>query len=500
VKTIDRRQFLQAAALVSLAGCRRRDANVSATPTQGFSPDVDIALRATTRAVPILPGAATACWVFEGELLRGPPEALQQGDPGSYLGPTIRLRTGQKLRVRLTSDLPQPTVVHWHGLHVPAAMDGHPRDAISAGQTLVYEFKVRNRAGTYWYHAHPDRLTGPQVYRGLAGLLLVSDAEEAALGLPRGERDLALVLQDRSFDRDNALVYATGGMAAMTGFHGDRILCNGRPQASIAVPAQAHRLRILNASNARIYRLAWSDGAPLVLIGTDGGLLTRAATRPSVWLAPAERVEVWRDLAPLAGTKVELVSLPLGERDGAYPLVELAVGAEPGATTTPPDRLAAEHALGLGDAVNGERPREVALLMSHMSFTLGGRSFAMDEVAADERIALGTAQAWRFSNLGGGGGGGMGMMGMGGMGGMGMMGMPMPHPIHIHGGQFRVALRVGATRDDVFDQGWKDTVLVMPGEAVTVVMRFDDFVGRFLYHCHNLEHEDRGMMRNYLVS
>ena len=481
---IDRRQFLQAAGVAAWAACSRRGGSVSAAPSPRFAPDVDLALHATLRDVAVLSGASTACWVFQGELLRGAPDTLTPGPRDSYLGPTIRVRTGQKLRIRLSSDLPEPTIVHWHGLHVPAAADGHPADAISAGQSFVYEFEVQDRAGTYWYHAHPDMLTGPQVYRGLAGLFIVSDAEEAALALPRGELDLALVLQDRSFDAQNQLVYASGGMAAMAGFHGDRILCNGRPEASLTRPARAHRLRVLNGSNARIYRLAWSDGAPLVVLGTDGGLLARAVRLPSLWLAPGERVELWRDLAPLAGARLALVSLPLGPRDRAYQLVELVVDRAGAAAATPPQRLTAPRLLWLGDAVNAARPREIALRMAHMSFTLAGRSFAMDEVADDEKIPLGSVQAWRFDNR---------------AGQMGMMGMAMPHPMHIHGGQFRVVERTGAPRNDVFDQGWKDTVLVMPGETVTVVMRFADHRGRFLYHCHNLEHEDRGMMRNYLV-
>ena len=127
--------------------------------------------------------------------------------PDSYLGPILRVRQGQRVRVHFTNELTEPTIVHWHGLLVPAEMDGHPSYAIDPGETYVYDFQVINRAGTYWFHPHPHGMTGGQVYRGLAGLFIVSDEEEAALALPPGEYDLPLVIQDRVFDDDNQMVY-----------------------------------------------------------------------------------------------------------------------------------------------------------------------------------------------------------------------------------------------------------------------------------------------------
>ena len=128
--------------------------------------------------------------------------------PGSYLGPVIRLRRGQKVRIRFRNNLGEPSIVHWHGLDVPESADGHPRLAVADGREYVYEFEVLNRAGTYWYHPHPHMRTGAQVYQGLAGLLIVSDDEEDALGLPSGRAELLCVLQDRRFDADNQFVYA----------------------------------------------------------------------------------------------------------------------------------------------------------------------------------------------------------------------------------------------------------------------------------------------------
>lgn len=289
----------------------------SAVPTAG----VHVELRAVRDRVSLRPGNTTAVWRYEGKLLQGEAESLQAGD--GYLGPTIRVRRGQRLRVEFTNDLPEPTTIHWHGLHVPDDMDGHPRHAVAPGQRFVYEFPVVNRAGTYWYHAHPHGRTGFQVYHGLAGLLLISDAEEQALSLPSGAQDVALVLQDRNFDGDNQFVYPSGGMAGggmmgrgmmdrdgtgtgsgmggmiarMMGVLGEKILVNGRQLPSLGVERRPYRLRLVNGSNTRSYKLAWSDGSPLTVLATDGGLLAASQERPYVMLGPAERVEIWVDFA-----------------------------------------------------------------------------------------------------------------------------------------------------------------------------------------------------------
>jgi blue copper oxidase len=147
----------------------------------GSVPDVELALTAAPDEVSILPGSSTRVWRFTGRLLRGPADTLQRG-PGPYLGPILRLRRGQRVRVRFANRLPEASIVHWHGLDVPEAADGHPRRAIDAGREYVYDFEVTNRAGTYWYHPHPHMRTGAQVYHGLAGLIVVRDDEEDALG------------------------------------------------------------------------------------------------------------------------------------------------------------------------------------------------------------------------------------------------------------------------------------------------------------------------------
>ncbi len=522
---ISRRQFLQSAGVGSLgimAGGFLPLLNPSAKASNqnklagtGFIPDLDIELKATAGEVPILPGKPTSVWQYKAKVHKGDSNRLIEL-PRSYLGPIIKVNQGEKIRVRFINQIPDESIVHWHGLHVPAIMDGHPRYVIPQGQTYLYEFEVNNRAGTYWYHPHPHGRTGPQVYGGLAGLFLVSDDEEKAAGLPSGEYDIPLVIQDRAFDIDNQLVYLSGHMMErMTGFLGDWILVNGNPDFILPVATRAYRLRLLNGSNSRIYKLAWKDGSPLTVIGTDGGLLAKPISRRYVMLGPAERVELWADFSRYpVGTETASVSLPFdtgmmgGMRGGGrmgrgmtgggmmsggqslpngadFPIFRVHVNRKDKTTLSLPERLSTIERYRAADAVNLKYPRTFGLFMRHMTWTINGRTFRMEEVAADEKVRMNTLEVWEFINEGGG----MGMMGM----------MNMPHPIHLHGKQFQVLERRGVTHNGYVDEGWKDTVLLMPGERIKILVHFGDYPGLFLYHCHNLEHEDMGMMRNYLI-
>jgi blue copper oxidase len=448
----------------------------------------------------MLPGDPTDVWTFQGRVVRGDPRTLED-IPSGALGPTFRVRTGQRVRVVLSSDIGEETIVHWHGLHVPAAADGHPGQAIARGGQYVYEFEVKGPAGTYWYHAHPDRRTGEQVYRGLAGLFVVDDPRESIAELPTGAFDLPLVIQDRRFDARNQLVYLTSPMERMAGFLGDRIVVNGQADFKLRVDQRPYRFRLLNGSNSRIYRLAWTDGSPVTVIGTDGGLLEAPVRKPYVMLAPAERLELWADFGQRpVGSETSLVSQPFdattpmstgGVPQGA-PLTIIRVTVNrPSADRTPlPARLRPIARYRATEAINADSPRKIVATMQHMGFALNGRTFEMNGVAPDEHVKMGTMEAWEFDNT----------AGAGGMGMMGMMGMAsMPHPFHVHAGQFQVARREGVTHAGYVDDGWKDTVLVMPGEKATILMRFLDYPGTYLYHCHNLEHEDAGMMRNFRV-
>ncbi len=452
----------------------------------------------------LLPGQATRVWQYSGKVTQGAAGSLQT-IPESYLGPVIRLQRGQNLKLRFSNEIPDASIVHWHGLTLPDTMDGHPRFAVSQGGVYDYSFQILNRAGTYWYHPHPDGRTGPQAYYGLAGLLIVSDAEEAALGLPSGEYDLPLVIQDRSFDADNQWIYAAD---TMNGFFGDQVVVNGQAQREWIVEARPYRLRLLNGSNARIYKLAWADQTEFRVIAADGGLLEKPVQRGYLTLAPGERVEIWADFSAYQpGAEITLKSLPFTAAAGmggmmgssglpngaALDILKFRVEA---ASETPfailPERLSTPGFLAPQDALNANAPRQIVLAM-HMTGTLNGRSYVMDEVASDEIVRLGDLEIWEFFNT---------------EAGMGMMGGGHPHPMHIHNVQFQVVERIFEGQDrpayeavsaGFVDEGWKDTVLVWPGERVRVLVRFENFAGLYMYHCHNLEHEDGGMMRNYRI-
>jgi FtsP/CotA-like multicopper oxidase with cupredoxin domain len=469
-------------------------------------------------------------WTYRGTVLKGDPAALQPL-PGSHLGPILRVRRGQRVRIRFANDLPEPSIVHWHGLHLPDDMDGHPRHAIGPGGSYTYEFEVLNRAGTYWFHPHPHGITGPQVYKGLAGLFLVTDAEEAAAGLPTGEFDLPLVIQDRTFDGGNQIVYLPGGMMdRMMGVLGDRVLVNGRPDFVLAVATRPYRLRLLNGSNSRIYKLAWEDGTPLTVIATDGGLLERPVQRDYLTLGPGERAELWADFSGRAlGAELRLHSaafagaeagdMDMGRRsalpDGtAFTVLRVRVDRRSSDRQPLPERLSTWRRYRVEEAVNATRPRMFTLAARGMGWTINGRTFEMEAVAEDERVKLGALEVWELVNTpgrmmmaGGGMGHGGGHAGHGGPA-MGAHTEEMAHPMHIHGLQFQVvgrevrpelAAHWETVRGGYVDEGWKDTVLVMPGERVRLLLKFEDFTGLYPFHCHNLEHEDLGMMRNYRV-
>ena len=566
IEKISRRRFLNysAASLLALAGTPRlvqAMQGMSAMPklpprqaSPNFKADVELELFAQSANVPILAGQATAVMQYTAKLVHGPKDTLTT-IPSSYLGPVIRLQKGQKVRIRFHNGLAEPSVTHWHGLHVPAEMDGHPLYAIGSGESLVYEFEVLNRAGMNIYHPHPHEATAKQVYHGLAGAILVNDTEEAALGLPSGEYEIPIVIQDRLFDSQNQLIYVRNMHDRMMGFYGDRILVNGQANYQLKVASRAYRLRVMNGSNARIYKLGWDDGTPITIIGTDGGLLEAPHTLPYAMLAPGERLDIWADFSgrelgsqlvmrslafsgalPKMGMMMQHGGLPMGSE---YPIFTATVSQKTSDSPKLPGQLSTFTRYKTSDTANPDKPVPIGISEGPMSMLLNGRPYAYNEPQDFERIKLGSIQLMEIFHAHGGGhamggdtadsddgageqhgmmggmGGRHGRMGMGGMRhgnmggmmGMGMM-MSMAHPIHLHGQQFQIISRsVGddageayaSVREGFIDTGLKDTVLVMPGEKVRIIKPFQDFKGLFMYHCHNLEHEDMGMMREFLV-
>lgn len=510
----DRRQFLRratvcAAALSfqngSLGQTMLHTSTSIAAATADFNPDIEIALTARVASVNLRAGGATTLWRYEGAVLTGAATAFSYLDSNSHI-PIIRASRGQKIRVRFTNALPESTTVHWHGLHMVQKMDGHPMYAIAPGATFVYEFVVDNRAGTYWFHPHPHERTGYQVYHGLSGLFLVSDSEEAAAQLPQGEKDLALIIQDRTFDSGNQLVYlGARRQERMQGFSGQQVLVNGQLGYTREAQRTAYRLRIFNASNASSYLLKWAHGQAFRIIGTDGGLLEEALERQTLSIAPAERIEVWVDFAGFAaGQELQLLAetyTPALDNitssqsgatliQGGRPIATFRLAGPATSTSTPPTRLSTYPPLLLSEAINQQSARRVQLSMMQGNAMLNGRIYgAMDEVADDEKVRAQTVEVWEFANDS-------------------PVGMLMAHPMHVHNVQFRVLSRsvssvqstqLQTLRSGIVDEGLKDVVQVLPGERVKVLMRFEPHTGIYLTHCHILEHEDLGMMRNLLV-
>jgi FtsP/CotA-like multicopper oxidase with cupredoxin domain len=497
--TMDRRRFLRlAGAAGALVAC---DAFGAQTPADAQDP------RRTRLPRPQELRA-------NGVTLRAGPTSVDTGIArgeawtlnGALPAPTLRMRRGERVGITLENGLPEQTILHWHGLDVPEAADGHPRLAIPPGVSYDYAFEVRDRAGLYWYHPHTHMRTAAQTYRGMAGLLVVEDDEETGLGLPAGDREIPLVLQDRRASSGAPLEYRAAGMGPdrMIGYLGDTPFANGVAHATTRVARGTYRLRILNASNARIFELGLSDGRPLTLIGTDGGLLERPARLERVMVATGERIDALVDFSSARpGDRIYLRSFEfdipgmmmmggpgmgrmgrgmgrgMGGMMGGLPqgapmdLLELVVEENPAEPAFElPDRLSRIP----GRPVDGSTPRRTfrfeSMMMNH---TINGRTFEMERV--DERVPIGRTEVWAIENA-----------------------SELPHPVHVHAGQLLVRSRTGGRgRVMPWETGLKDTVLVLPGERVEVVVRFEAHRGLFLMHCHNLEHEDMGMMLNFLV-
>ncbi len=487
---LSRRSLLRRAAAL---GSGALAAKIPAWAQQPGGPALELlwlTMRAESGVASIRPGPSTAVWQYVAHR-----KGRSTFERANYIGPILRVGKGAYVDVDFTNALAEPTTVHWHGLDVPPAMDGHPIDMVEAGGRFRYGFRVLNRAGTYWFHPHPDMRTGPQVYQGLSGVVIVSDPEEQALGLPRGGRDKLFVVQDRFLDAANQFVYAPVGMS---GLFGDQVLVNGHLGTVQAVQTAAYRLRFLNGCNGRILKLAWSDGSPVTIIGSEAGLLRSPESKPYVVLVPGERVEIWADFrGRKVGETITLRSLsfyPGMNGGGALPngapfdvmrfYVESAVADKstlPGTLSNIPQYL-------LKQAANILDPRVIPLSKSATEWKLNGASFQMTGVAPNEITRLGALEVWEFQNDAGG--------------------QMMAHPMHLHGSPFQIAERTvspayqaqyDSVKDGLVDSGWKDTFLIMPGERVKILTKPLHHAGRFLYHCHNLEHEDMGMMRNYDV-
>lgn len=383
---------------------------------------------------------------------------------GQFPGPTLLARTGDWATIRLHNGLNEETITHWHGMHVDSANDGGPQLAFAPGQFHDYDFPIVQRACLNFYHPHAHMLTGKQVNLGLAGGFIVRDAEEDALDLPVDPYEVPLVIRDAKRDNKDNLVYKP----ASSGFSGNIPLVNGTLNPKLDVDRGVYRFRVLNGANARVFRLALNNGAPFTVIGNDGGLLASPVNVTQIEVGPGERLDLLVDFATLTiGQTVMLRCL-----DARWDLLQF-VGTGAGG-----------YAYNVPAVLSTITPLADPVRLRTFSFDgmsrINGRRFEMNRI--DFQVPFGEVERWRFTSGGN-----------------------APHPVHVHGASLQVASRTGGrARLFPWESGWKDTVLLRDQESVDVLVRFDrqpHYVGPQLYvmHCHQLEHEDMGMMTNFLV-
>ncbi len=483
----NRRLVIAAAAFLRIAVGLLHGQNPLFIPDTLAGPNIQLTVAAGTRNY--FPGFTTPTYGYNGNIL----------------GPTLLLQTGDSVTLHVTNNLNTGTTVHWHGFHVAPEHDGGPHQVIAAGATWSPSFRMRNRASTLWYHPHGEGKTELQVTRGLAGLVIVRDAQEATYDLPRryGVDDFPVILQTKAIDVLGQFAIAT---------HEDSILLvNGTLDPVLDVPQQVARFRVLNGSTDRTYLLGLSDNATFHLIASDGGLLAAPIATNRVRISPGERAEILVSFQGYTlGQQLDLLSYsselpsgiigadsvgtatnPIGEGYYSNPLngldfriLHLTVVAP---TTQPITSIPTAFAPLLPiDTIGIDAHRlfhmgadtagfgEVALVDG--PFRINDVAFDMDTI--NHTTQLGNKEIWTLTNT-----------------------TMVAHPFHIHDIQFFV-LDINGMPPPPQYAGWKDVILVMPHDTVRFVGVFDDFADPttpYMYHCHLLHHEDDGMMGQFLV-
>ena len=421
-----------------------------------------------------------------------------------YLGPTIRTRQHGELNLRYQNTLTESVAVHGHGLHVPGEVDGGPQLAIEPGADWQPSISIVQPAATCWYHSHTHGKTGEQTYRGLAGLIIIDDEVTDSLPLPRryGVDDLPIVIQDRTFDEQGRLVYSLHD-ADEDGWLGDTVVINGAVTPVANVPAGKVRLRLLNGANARFYVVTFTDNRTFHKIASDGGLLEAPVPLTTMEMSPGERCEIVIDMAD--GKPAGLLTLFEDEFDddeeGILGSLSNLFDRSEGALPPPSLTLIVDHALVANTAPLPEqltaivrpqpqeivRTRDFMLTMGngdgdndgdHAAMDMAINGAAMDMNVINERVERGVWERWRIRSDQG------------------------AHPFHVHGCSFLIEQMEGAAASPD-QQGWKDIVVVDDDDWSEIVMRFDHPATEqypYMYHCHILEHEDRGMMGQFTVS
>ena len=408
-------------------------------------------------SVPMIPGVLTPAWTYNG----------------TVPGPTIVARSGRQVKVHVVNTLAEATSTHLHGAHVPSGSDGGPMDLVQPGSSYDYLYPNNQSGRMQWYHDHAMDVTAKHVWNGLAGVYLIKDAQEDALNLPSGAQDVPLAIMDRNFNADGTMPYTDG--------KGNVTLVNGAAFPYFKVTARKYRFRVLNASNISNYDLHLSNGATMVQVGNEAGLLRAPAGATDIPLAPAERADIIVDFSKVAvGTSVRLTN---GGSSSGYSwngdtygdggdIMRFDVTGTATDTSVVPASLRSITPL---DKAAATVTRTFTLGQDRNNgWTINGLAYDMNRV--DVAAKLGSTEIWKFDNRSG-----------------------TDHPMHLHDINFQV-LDVNGAAPSAANSGWKETVDVPKWGSATIIVRWDDYTGRYVFHCHKLEHEDNRMMGNIQVS
>ena len=423
------------------------------------------------------------------------------GVNGNVLGPTLLLKQGDSVYITVDNQLADTTTMHWHGLHVSPENDGGPHSQIYPNTTWSPKFEVLDKAATYWYHPHLHGVTDEQVSKGLAGFILVRDAEEQALALPRtyGVDDFPLALQTKAFDLSYQILSHTNADSIM--------MVNATVDPMLDVPAQMVRFRVLNGSSQRAFYLGLTGNQTFYQIGSDGGLLAAPVSLTRLLLTPGERAEIVIDFSALNGQSIDLISYASEFLNGIYGSVAPGMNASmpltdynpnplngadftvlqynvgtptANAITTLPNSLATVVPIDESTADKTRMftfsPMSPGFNQLNGHFLINGNSF--DHLVINDTVLLGATEIWEVKNN-----------------------SAISHPFHVHDVQFFILSRDGVA-PAANEAGRKDVVLVKPQETVRIIAKFEDFANEnipYMYHCHLLTHEDNGMMGQFIV-
>ncbi|WP_139416392.1 multicopper oxidase family protein [Agromyces laixinhei] len=406
-------------------------------------------------------------------------ESETWGYNGALLGPTLRAARGEQVAVEVANQLPEATSVHWHGMHLPAKMDGGPHQMIAPGGTWRPTWTIDQPAATLWYHPHPHGETEEHVYRGLAGLFLLDDDASLAAELPSeyGVDDLPLIVQDKEFDRDGELVLRHDG--SEPGMLGDTVMVNGTVGAYREVTTERVRLRLLNGSTARTYTFEMPDRS-MTMIASDGGLLDAPVEMDQVRLAPGERAEVVVGFEPgetvrLHSAKTQLGGIAVPFASGGNDEFDVLEFRAADTLMPSPEPAWPQSSDAATDALH---EHEASVTRPFVLNTREINGEQMDMSRIDEVVYVGDTEVWEVRSS-----------------------QPIPHSFHIHDVQFRV-LSIDGEAPPPELSGRKDTIYLEPDREYRLLVRFEDYVDPevpYMYHCHMLLHEDEGMMGQFVV-